>query len=345
MQGYLALMLLYERSDMRSPVINALRRDLASLRDSHTCLALHALANMGTIEMAEELGESVLKLLVSATSSPAVVRKAALTLLHLLRKDPQCVNVWEWLDRIVPLIQSRDYGVAQSVVALVTELAGTSPDACAACYQLAVEQLHHIVTMRPQNECVLYHRVPLPWLQVKLLTLLQRFPRPEDAHVKALLQQCLQQLLRPEPLQRPMVDVQETHARYAVYFEAMHLAMHLDTTSILVARAAVHLGRLLRSEHINVRYIVLETMTQMAHTLTTLVPIRMHLDTIVQTLRDRDTSVCRRALDLLYALCEEANVRMIVAYLLDYMPEAEASLHQDMALKMSLLVELVCVHD
>ncbi|WFD19577.1 hypothetical protein MCAP1_001811 [Malassezia caprae] len=328
-----------------APVINVLQRDLASLRDSHTCMALHALANIGTLEMAEELGESVLKLLVSATSPPAVVRKAALTLLHLLGKDPQCVNVWEWLDRIVPLIQSRDYGVAQSVVALVTQLAGTSPEACAACFRPAVEQLHHIVTMRPQNERDLYHRVPLPWLQVKLLALLQQLPRPEDSHTKALLLQCLQQLLRSEPLQRAMVDVQETHAQYAVHFEAVHLAMHLDTTSILVARAAVHLGRLFSSEHINVRYIALETMTQLAHTLTSLDPIRMHLDTIVQMLRDRDTSVCRRALDLLYALCEEANVRRIVAHLLDYMPEAEASLRQDMALKVSLLVELVRVHD
>lgn len=325
---------------MRGPVINVLRRDLESLHESHTCLALHALANMGTMEMAEELGECVLKLLVSATSPPAVIRKAALTLLHLVRKDSHCVDVWEWLDRIAPLIQSRDYGVAQSVVALVTELAGISPDACAMCYRPAVEQLHHVV-MRPQEERELYHHVPLPWLQVKLLVLLQRFPRPTDAHGKALLQQCLQQLLRPEPLQRPMVDLQETHARYAVYFEAVHLAMHLDTTSILVARAAVHVGRLLRSEHMNVRYLALETMTQLAHTLSKLEPIRMHLDTIVETLRDRDTSVCRRALDLLYALCEEANVHRIVAHLLDYIPEAEASLRQDMALKVSLLVELV----
>lgn len=341
-QGYLALtMLVHERSDARALVIETLRRDLASLRESHTCLALHALATIGTLEMAEELGESVLQLLVSATSAPAVTRKAALTLLHLVRKDPHCVNLWEWLDRIALLLQSHDYGVAQSVAALVTELARISPEACTLCYAPAVEQLHRIVTMGLQDERHIYHHVPVPWLQIKLLSLLQQLPPPDDAQIQGLLQQCLQHLLRPEPLQRPMVDVAESHARYAIYFEAVRLAMHLDTTSILVARAAVHLGRLLHSEQTNVRYLALETLTQLAHTLTSLDPLRLHLDTIVETLRDPDTSVCRRALELLYALCEEANAHKIVAQLLEYMPTAEASLRQDMALKVSLLVEIV----
>lgn len=42
-----------------------IRRDLADMNEVNTCLALHAVANIASLEMAEVLAEEVLKLLVS----------------------------------------------------------------------------------------------------------------------------------------------------------------------------------------------------------------------------------------------------------------------------------------
>lgn len=42
-----------------------IRRDLADMNEVNTCLALHAVANIASLEMAEALAEEVLKLLVS----------------------------------------------------------------------------------------------------------------------------------------------------------------------------------------------------------------------------------------------------------------------------------------
>ena len=68
-------------------------------------------------------------------------------------------------------------------------------------------------------------------------------------------------------------------------------------------------------------------------------PIQTHSDMIFLSLSDKDISVRRRALDLLYAICDRTNVRDIVQRLLDYLRVAEASLRQDMTFKISLLAE------
>ena len=46
---------------------------------------------------------------------------------------------------------------------------------------------------------------------------------------------------------------------------------------------------------------------------TSLDGVKKHTDTILNALRDRDISVRRRGLDLLYSMCDESNSRRIVA--------------------------------
>lgn len=66
MQGYLAMTFLaHERTELMDQAIAYIRKDLADMNEVFTCLALHAVANMGSLAMAEALAEDVLKLLVS----------------------------------------------------------------------------------------------------------------------------------------------------------------------------------------------------------------------------------------------------------------------------------------
>ena len=95
---------MHENSDLVRLVINSVRKDLESYNEVHTCLALHAVANVGSLEMAESLSEDVLKLLVSPTSPPTVQKKAALTLLRLYRKFPEGIAAAEWNDRLSELL-------------------------------------------------------------------------------------------------------------------------------------------------------------------------------------------------------------------------------------------------
>lgn len=109
------------------------------------------------------------------TSKAFVKKKAALTLLRLYRKSPDIVML-EWAERIISLMDDTDIGVTLSVTSLVIALLQDNPDRYKASYVKAARRLKSIVI---DNECpsdYLYYKVPCPWLQIKLLKLLQYYP-------------------------------------------------------------------------------------------------------------------------------------------------------------------------
>jgi len=71
--GYLAVtLLLTETSELVKLVVNSVRKDLEDLNEINSCLALHAIANIGAREMAESLTPEVYKLLISPNSKSFV---------------------------------------------------------------------------------------------------------------------------------------------------------------------------------------------------------------------------------------------------------------------------------
>ncbi|WFD30397.1 hypothetical protein MSPP1_001416 [Malassezia sp. CBS 17886] len=333
--GYLALTLLvHESHGLVRMVVNSIRKDLASMDEVNTCLALHAVANIGSLEMVEALAEDVLKLLLS----PCVVKKAALTVVRMYRRVPTCIPLAEWSATLADLLQLRDLGVAQCVATLVSVLAADDPMSYMCCYAPSVQLLYSIVIRNECDASHVYYEIPVPWLQVKLLRLLQYFPSPTDARIVKTLDAVLQHLLQPSR-SIPSTRVQQGNAHNAVLFEAIRLAMHLDTGSLLVARSAVLLGKFLKSRETNVRYLGLETMAVLAGRLTSLAPVKMHQETILSSLYDKDVSVRRRTLTLLYAMCDQENGQQVVSYLLQYLQHVDHSLREEVALKTSILAE------
>jgi AP-2 complex subunit alpha len=133
--------------------------------------------------------------------------------------------------------------------------------------------------------------------------------------------------------------VQHNNAQHAVLFEAIALAIHLDANSPLVSTAATLLAGFISSKETNVRYLGLDTMAHLAARADSLAPIKRHQDTIIISLRDKDISVRRRALDLLYSMCEVDNSELIVGELLRYLRVADYALREEMVLKIAILTE------
>lgn len=67
-----------------------------------------------------------------------------------------------------------------AVTSLVTACAQQLPDAFASCVPRAVDRLRSIVMEREYSPDYIYYKVPNPWLQVKLLRLLQYYPPPGE---------------------------------------------------------------------------------------------------------------------------------------------------------------------
>lgn len=137
----------------------------------------------------------------------------------------------------------------------------------------------------------------------------------------------------------PSRNVQHNNAQHAVLFEAIGVAIHLDTNSPLVSTATVLLARFISSKETNVRYLGLDTMAHLAARTDHLEAIKRHQGTIILSLRDKDISVRRRALDLLYSMCDVDNSELIVGELLRYLKVADYGLREEMVLKIAILTE------
>ena len=134
-------------------------------------------------------------------------------------------------------------------------------------------------------------------------------------------------------------NVQQNNAQNAVLFEAINLIIHLDTESELMVQISARLGKFITSRETNVRYLGLEAMTHLAARTETLDPIKKHQQIIMGSLRDRDISVRRQGLDLLYSMCDPSNSQPIVTELLKYLQTADYAIREEMVLKIAILTE------
>ncbi|KAI8946437.1 adaptin N terminal region-domain-containing protein [Xylaria longipes] len=335
--GYLAMTLfLHEKHELLHLVVNSIRKDLLDHNELFNCLALHAIANVGGREMGEALSGEVHRLLISPTSKAFVKKKAALTLLRLYRKHPDIIQP-QWAERIISLMDDADLGVALSVTSLVMAVAQDNPDQYKGAYVKAAARLKRILVDGDYTNDYLYYKVPCPWIQVKLLRLLQYFSPSEDSHVREMIRESLQKILNLA--MESNKNVQQNNAQNAVLFEAINLIIHLDTEHALMKQISSRLGRFITSRETNVRYLGLEAMTHLAARAENLGPIKQHQEVILGSLKDRDISVRRKGLDLLYSMCDSTNSGPIVAELLQYLQNADFAIREEMALKIAILTE------
>src|SRR6266545_5479076 len=159
----------------------------------------------------------------------------------------------------------------------------------------------------------------------------------DDQTIRTIIHQVLQTIMNN--CAEPSRNIQHNNAQHAVLFEAISLAIHLDTNSPLVGNAAVLLARFISSKETNVRYLGLDTLAHLAARADSLEAIKKHQNTIILSLRDKDISVRRRALDLLYSMCDTDNSELVVGELLRYLRVADYALREEMVLKIAILTE------
>ncbi|KAJ2487869.1 hypothetical protein EV174_000300 [Coemansia sp. RSA 2320] len=336
--GYLAISLLMEENaDYARSVVAAMRRDIHDTNEFNVSLALNAVSNTCAREIAEVLTQDIVVQLLSPAASMFIKKKAALCLLRLLRRYPDAVNAQQWAARIIPYLGHRDIGVTLSVASLVTALAQQFPEDTRKAASFAVRRLKSLVIDNEYAAEYTYYKVPAPWLQIKLLRLLQYFPAPESPELRSLLLSILRHII--DVSQDTPRDLQQMNAQYSILFEAINLGIHLDIDQGLMQECSVLLGRFITSREINVRYLGLETMAHLAAYIDSLDTIKTYQGVIIQSLRDRDVSVRRRALDLLYSMCDVSSAKTIVSELLRHMVVADFALREEMALKVAILTE------
>jgi hypothetical protein len=358
--GYLTLSLvLHEDHEMIPLMINSLRNDLESQNEYFTSLALATICNIGGKTMAESLAPLVQKIFLSAASPPTVRKKAAMCMLRLFQKYPSIIQHNEWVQPLRDMMDEPDFGILTAVMSFATALARANPEPFLSLYSKVVNVLVKILVLKRIDRDYVYYRIPAPWLQVKLLKFLQLFPPPNDSQVLENLNECLKRIIDTAVVAKgPKIN--HKNAFNAVFFEAVNTVIHLNTNRSLMKEAMKYLGEFMSDAITNFRYLGLEAMKRIALlssaeldandksnglTSTQGLSLEQYQEKVIIALQDPDISIRRRALDLLYGMCNRKTSKVIVLELLGYLQSlnvnisADFAIREELVLKIALLVE------
>jgi len=364
--GYVALSFLLRGSDpMMSSVVNTIRQDLtaagapSSLKSSSSqaggggsndtaqSLALCSIANISGLELVQALHVEVQHILVSKSSTPNVRKKAALCLLRLVRTSPNLVAGREFAPHVAQLLQDRHNGVLTSTMSLLNGLAFQHPKEYESLIAYVVHILGILVIKRGCPRDYLYYRTPSPWLQIKLLKFLQLYPNTFANQDKAeneveAMQNQLFKVVSKILMETDVSDsINKSNADHAVLFEAVNLIICWGQSGPVQLRegAMKLLGKFISVREPNIRYLGLMTMAKLAQIEGNADGVKKHQATVLVSLKDADISVRRRALDLLFVMCDTDNAERIVDELVAHLVLADAAIREEMVLKIAILAE------
>lgn len=136
-------------------------------------------------------------------------------------------------------------------------------------------------------------------------------------------------------------SINKSNADHAVLFEAVNLIVIWGPSGPAQQREAAMrlLGKFISVREPNIRYLGLMTMARLAQLEGSNQSIKKHQATVLVSLKDADNSVRRRALDLLFVMCDTDNAEQIVDELVAHLVNADASIREEMVLKIAILAE------
>lgn len=338
--GYLGTSILLRSSDeLMTLVVNSIRNDLKSTDAAHQCLALCCVANLGGNEYSEALSPDVVSLLLSSASIAHVRKKAALCTRRMMLANPDLIPLDVLEPKLRTMMAETHLGVVTSTASLVqTALQQHGTSALPSLAEVCIVRLSSLVVHKACPRDYMYYNVPCPWLQVKLLRILQQLGPLDDANLMEKLNDTLRRILsRPIPGKGA-----KNNAMYAVLIETVNLVISQGKRSEpkLKEMAIQLLARFISVSEPNIRYIGLDSMYRLVRLEGHADDIKQHKSTVLFSLKDADNSVRRRALDLLFSMCDSENALEIVGELLNYLAIAEdASIREEIVLKAAILAE------
>eukprot|EP01125_Pyxidicula_operculata_P002647 TRINITY_DN124_c1_g1_i1.p1 TRINITY_DN124_c1_g1~~TRINITY_DN124_c1_g1_i1.p1 ORF type:complete len:1591 (+),score=529.24 TRINITY_DN124_c1_g1_i1:48-4820(+) len=355
LMGYITLgAVLNEDHELIPQMIPSIKQDLTSKTDVFTCMALAAASNIGGKQMAEAVVSDVKNILFAGPDQPPMTKKkAAMCMIRINRKHPELLGDLTsapMLELFSKLLKETDVALLNSTMALLNQLIKSSDvhrQALGGLQKQVIGVLARLIIGKQYTIDYIYYRVPAPWLQVQIFKFLQRYPPHTDPQVHSTMMDIIERIINNSSA---VLDQSKNHknAFYMILFECITLVIKLNVDANVVQNVARLLGELLndKDSFTNHVYLVMECMASLARSSSKNAKLlKQHEDTVMRALGTNDISIKRRALDLLYGMCDKKNSKKIVGELLNYLRHLtevfneEYSLREELLLKIAILAE------
>lgn len=295
--GYLACNLfLHKDHELMLLLINTMQRDLNSPNHLEVCAALTSVCRLVNMEMIPAIAPLIMKLL---SHSQDVVRKKAVVVVHRMYKlVPE--TVLDSKDAIRRVLCDPDPSVMGASLHILYEMAKSNPSACKDLVPSFVSILKQITEHRLPRDFD-YHRMPAPWLQVKLLSILGCLGTA-DQKASEQMYEILQECLRRAD--------SGVNVGYAIIYECVKCITRIYPDHGLLELAASNISRFISSENHNLKYLGVTGLAQIVQVNASYAA--EHQMVVVDCLEDPDDTLKRKTLDLLFRMTNPQNVTVVV---------------------------------
>ncbi|CDR95234.1 adaptin N terminal region family protein, putative [Babesia bigemina] len=347
--GYLALsLLLTEDTDVLTLAINSIKMDLNGTNPYAAEAALTALSNIGSREMFQELFYDLERLM----KSPAVNvrKKAVVCAARMLRKlgqaslipGPEALEVATNYVHVVPtLLGDPNHGVVTAALSILSVLIDYFPQCCnfPSIYELLVKTLHLLCNESTGGFGMMFgggreyevNGVNDPFLKVKLLALIRRvFAKSRD------------QVPGNQQLYDIVVQVVKTatisnNASNSLLYECVrtiYSEVH-DPKFNQLGKDVVE--KFISTNDNNVKYIALGILNNLVDVSLTVGD--NYWTIIVQSLRQPDISIRRRALEVALKLLSRETLKPLMQHLYDFLIASSNDLKRESITKIAAALE------
>ncbi|KAJ8758961.1 hypothetical protein K2173_003199 [Erythroxylum novogranatense] len=326
--GYLGLMLLLdERQEVLMLVTNSLKQDLNHSNQYIVGLALCALGNICSAEMARDLAPEVDRLL--QFRDPNIRKKAALCSIRIIKKVPDLAE--NFINAAAALLKEKHHGVLITGVQLCTDLCKISPEALEyfrkKCTDGLVRTLRDLANS-PYSPEYDIAGITDPFLHIRLLKLL-RVLGQGDADASDIMNDILAQVATKTESNK--------NSGNAILYECVETIMSIEDNGGLRVLAINILGRFLSNRDNNIRYVALNMLMRALSVDSQ--AVQRHRATILECVKDSDASIRKRALELVYLLVNESNVKPLTKELIEYLEVSDQEFKGDLTAKICSIVE------
>ncbi|CCE61453.1 hypothetical protein TPHA_0A03770 [Tetrapisispora phaffii CBS 4417] len=365
---------------IESDIIQQLLIDFESTNDDHVALALNFIGIVAGLKnnlaLNNELVDEVFNIIRSPTSSLPLKKRTSLSFLNLLKTNPTLLtnNLQRqdlWIQRIIALFDDqKNYRLMVSVLPLLTYIASyIDTTSCTRLVPQLVQTLYDCImagtssTVNSQlSKEYMFANVPNPWLITKIVSLLNilivsdnevNSDVPGALYASNIGDDVLGKLRTSvskviELTTRETHDQMEKMVQNTILFSLINFSSKLDTTGTATINSIRTLCTLLVSPEVNIRFLTLDSLIKICTIRGKIaideVCVAKNLTLIIKLMNyEKDASLVRKIVDLLYVLTNTENIKIIVNQLIKYPMKSkintDTKLKRDIAIKVSVLTE------